>query len=498
MTTTDSAQTPERVEFRPGRRLSAKILLLTILFVMIAEVLIFVPSVANFRITWLAGKVNTAAAASVLIASDADLELPLKVQDDVLMATGAMAIALKLGERSRFIRLSDTMPDIHSEVNVAEFSAFSAIRDTFDTLLFGGDRYIRAYGPIGDSDNMIELILPDQPLRAAMLIYARNVAVLSLIISLITASLVFLAINRIAIRPIRRMTGAMLTFRMMPEDPDAVIVPSGRNDELGIAERELASMQGQLQETLKNRKRLADLGLAVSKINHDMRNILASAQLMSDRLSSVSDPAVQRFAPKLVRTLDRAVSYSENVLSYGRAGEAAPSRRRIKLAPIVGDVEELLGIDPASGIEFSVSIPEDFELDADSEQLFRVLMNLCRNSVEAMRADTDPATVKRLSVTAARMGTTALIGVEDTGPGLPAKAREHLFSAFRGSARAGGTGLGLAIAQELVRAHGGTLELREDRGIGAHFEIRLPDAPVSLEQERVRRSRDRNASGAPS
>ncbi len=138
----------------------------------------------------------------------------------------------------------------------------------------------------------------------------------------------------------------------------------------------------------------------------------------------------------------------------------------------------------------------DFELDADSEQLFRVMMNLCRNSVEAMRADTDPATVKRLSITAARMGTTALIGVEDTGPGLPAKARENLFSAFRGSARAGGTGLGLAIAQELVRAHGGTLELREDRGIGAHFEIRLPDAPVSLEQERVRRSRDRDASGA--
>lgn len=495
--TTDSPKSSERVEFRPGRRLSAKILLLTILFVMIAEVLIFVPSVANFRMTWLAGKVNTAAAASVLIASDADLELPLKAQDDVLMATGAKAIALRLGERSRFIRLTDTMPDIYSDVNVAGFSAVSAIRDTFDTLIFGGDRFIRAWGPIGDSDNTIELILPDAPLRDAMLIYARNVAALSLIISLITATLVFVAINRIAIGPIRRMTGSMLRFSMSPENPDAIITPSRRNDEIGIAERELASMQAQLQETLKNRKRLADLGLAVSKINHDMRNILASAQLMSDRLSSVSDPAVQRFAPKLMRTLGRAVSYSENVLSYGRAGEAAPTRRRVKLAPIVDDVEELLGIDPASGIEFSAGIPDGFELDADSEQLFRVLMNLCRNAVEAMRADSDPATVKRLSLTAARMGATALIGIEDTGPGLPAKARENLFSAFKGSARAGGTGLGLAIAHELVRAHGGTLELRDDRGIGAHFEIRLPDAPVSLEQERARRSHDRNASGTP-
>ncbi|MFZ2103591.1 MAG: HAMP domain-containing sensor histidine kinase [Oricola sp.] len=483
-------------QFRPRRRLSAKILLLTILFVMIAEVLIFVPSVANFRMNWLAGKVNTAAAASVLIASDSELELPLKTQDDVLMATGAMAIALRLGERSRFIRLSDTVPPIYAQVNVATFDAVSAIRDSFDTLLFGGDRYLRVYGPIGDSDNEIELILPDAPLRAALLTYARNVAILSLIISLITASLVFMAINRIAIRPIRRMTQSMLNFSNAPDNPDAIIDPSARDDELGIAERELASMQHQLQETLKNQKRLADLGLAVSKINHDMRNILASAQLMSDRLSATSDPAVQRFAPKLMRTLDRAISYSEDVLSYGRAGEAAPHRRRVKLAPIVADVEELLGIDPASGIEFSVHIPDGLELDADSEQLFRVLMNLCRNAVEAMRGETDPATVKRLSVSAARMGTTTLISVEDTGPGLPAKARENLFSAFKGSARAGGTGLGLAIAHELVRAHGGTLELRDDRDFGARFEIRLPDAPVSLEQERVRRNQARNLAGS--
>jgi signal transduction histidine kinase len=472
----------------PRRRLSSKILLLTILFVMIAEVLIFVPSVANFRMTWLHEKLNTAAAASVLISSDVNLELPLKLQDEVLMATGAKAIALRIGDRARFIRLSDEIPPIHSHVSVSDFSAFAAIMDAFDTLLFGGDRFIRVHGPIGESENHIEMILPDEPLRAAMLIYARNVAFLSLLISLITAGLVFMAINRIAIRPIRRMTDSMLQFSMRPDDPDAVILTSERDDELGIAERELASMQRQLQETLKSRKRLADLGLAVSKINHDMRNILAAAQLMSDRLSSVSDPSVQRFAPKLVRTLDRAVSYSENVLSYGRAGEAAPDRRRVRLAPIVSDVEDLLGIDPSSGIEFSSSVPEDFELDADSEQLFRVLMNLCRNSVQAMRADSDPATVKRLSITAARMGTTALISVEDTGPGLPEKAKENLFSPFKGAARAGGTGLGLAIAQELVRAHGGSLELRANRSVGTHFEIRIPDAPVSLEAERVRRA----------
>ncbi|WP_421854346.1 sensor histidine kinase [Oricola sp.] len=478
----------ETAVLAPQRRLSSKILLLTILFVMIAEVLIFVPSVANFRMTWLKEKLNTAAAASVLISSDVELELPLRVQDEVLMATGAKVIALRFGEKARFIRLSDEIPPIHSHVDVSDFSGATAIRDSFETLLFGGGRFLRVHGAIGETDNHIEMILPDGPLRDAMLIYARNVAVLSLLISLITASLVFLAINRIAIRPIRRMTGSMLQFSQHPDDPEAVIAASDRNDELGIAERELSAMQEQLQETLKSQKRLADLGLAVSKINHDMRNILASAQLMSDRLSSVSDPSVQRFAPKLVRTLDRAVSYSENVLSYGRAGEEPPNRRRIKLAPVISDVEDLLGIDPALGIEFSANVPDDFELDADSEQLFRVLMNLCRNAVQAMQGDKDPATVKRLSISAGRMGTTALISVEDTGPGLPEKARENLFSAFKGSARAGGTGLGLAIAQELVRAHGGSLELRDARSVGTQFEIRLPDAPVSLEAERERRA----------
>lgn len=481
----------------PRRRLSAKILLLTILFVMIAEVLIFVPSVANFRMSWLNEKLNTAAAASVLISSDADLEVPLKVQDDVLMATGAKAIAIRIGDRAKFIRLSDEIPLLYAHVRVTDFNALEAIRDAFDTLLFGGDRYIRIYGPIGESENHIEMILPDAPLRDAMLIYARNVAVLSLIISLITAGLVFMAINRIAIRPIRRMTRSMLQFSMTPEDPGAVIKTSNRNDELGIAEHELAAMQIQLQGTLKSQKRLANLGLAVSKINHDMRNVLAAAQLMSDRLSSVSDPAVQRFAPKLVRTLDRAVSYSENVLSYGRAGEAAPKRQRVRLASVIHDVEELLGIDPDSGIEFSASVPDDFEIDADPEQLFRILMNLCRNSVEAMRSDKEPATVKRLSISAARIGTTTLISVEDTGPGVPARARENLFSAFKGSVRAGGTGLGLAIAHELVGAHGGTLELRDDRGVGAHFEIRLPDAPVSLVEERARRNQTSGSSSSP-
>ncbi|MNL63269.1 Sensor histidine kinase TmoS [compost metagenome] len=84
------------------------------------------------------------------------------------------------------------------------------------------------------------------------------------------------------------------------------------------------------------------------------------------------------------------------------------------------------------------------------------------------------------------MGSVVMIAIDDTGPGMPRKARENLFAAFRGSARSGGTGLGLAIARELVLAHGGTIALVEKPGPGTLFRIEIPDRPVSLEDWRVR------------
>lgn len=476
------------ISLDPRRRLSSKLLILTILFVMLAEVLIFVPSVANFRLRWLEQRLDTAAVASILITDDEARQLTPPVRDDVLMATGAKAIAMRKDGVSRLLVVSEMPPGVDGRLDLTEVSPLEAIGGAFDTLAFGGGRTISVVGSIGDSADTIEMIIDETGLRTAMWIYARNVALISLVISLITALLVFVAINRMMIRPIRTLTRSMLDFAHQPESGSAVIRPSGRNDELGIAEEQLAQMQSELQSMLKGRKRLADLGLAVSKINHDMRNILASAQLMSDRLADVNEPAVQRFAPKLVRSIDRAVSYTSEVLSYGRASELAPTRRRVRLSTIVDDVEDLLGLEPGGDISFSTGIDPDLEIDADPEQLFRVLMNLCRNAVQAMRDDAAPATVKRLSISAARMGTMVLVSVEDTGPGLPARARENLFSPFKGSVRHGGTGLGLAIARELVEAHGGTLELRDDRQVGTGFEIRLPDAPVELDTVRAARS----------
>lgn len=476
-----------KLDVSPGRGLSAKLLLVTVAFVLLVEVLIFLPSMSNFRLRWLAERLQTAAGVSTLLIDIKPGTLTDSAQNDVLRSLGVKAIAMRDGEASRLLAVSKMPESVDEHINLETSDPLNSIGGAISTLFSDGHKVLRVYGPVGESQSGYEVLMTDKALRTAMLAYSRNVVVVSLLISLLTAALVYLLINRMMIRPIRGMTRSMLAFSEAPDDPARIIRPAPRDDEIGVAERELSDMQQRLQRVLGEQKHLADLGLAVSKINHDMRNILASAQLMSDRLRQVRDPGVQAFAPKLLRALDRAVAYSEGVLAYGRAQEAPPSRRRVRLHQLVDEVYELLGAPHGHDVELVNTVDQYFEIDADSEQLFRVLTNLCRNAVQAMVSDRESAVVRRLSVSAERIGSVSRVVVEDTGPGLPQKARENLFTAFRGSARSGGTGLGLAVAQELVRAHAGTLELVESVGGRTVFAVTIPDQPISLESARLRR-----------
>ena len=489
-TETDTSPGRAVPEPMPGlfRGLSGRLLWMTVVFVMLAEILIFAPSLAGMRMNWLRDRLDTAAAAGIVIDGLQPSELPRSVQDETLLATGAKVIALRKDGTSRLLAAEDIPPQVDDQYDLADVPLLISIRDAMDTLFFGGGRVMRVFGPIGESDMIIELVMTDDSLRKDMLRYSRIMFTLSLFISLITAVLIFLAINRMMIRPIRNLTRNMQLFSERPDDPERVFRGRDAGGELAVAGRHLAFMQVELQRTLKQQKNLVDLGRAVSKINHDMRNILSSAQLMSDRLVDVEDPMVRSFAPKLLRTIDRAVGYTNEVLSYGQATEAAPKRRQVRFVDLCQEVRDILAIDPDSGIEFVEQIAADLEVDADSEQLFRVIHNICRNAAQALAAfhPEDAATVRRITVTAQRLGSVVSITIDDTGPGMPRKARENLFAAFRGSARSGGTGLGLAIARELVLAHGGTIALVEKPGPGTQFRIEIPDRPVALEDYRVR------------
>jgi signal transduction histidine kinase len=118
-----------------------------------------------------------------------------------------------------------------------------------------------------------------------------------------------------------------------------------------------------------------------------------------------------------------------------------------------------------------IDVAAGLMIRGDAEQLYRVLSNLVRNARQAIEATGQPGTVE---IAGGEDDAGWWIRVGDTGPGLPPKAREHLFTAFQGGARKGGTGLGLAIAAELVRGHGGRLDLVKSGEGGTEFLISLP------------------------
>jgi signal transduction histidine kinase len=329
-----------------------------------------------------------------------------------------------------------------------------------------------------------------------MLDFSLNVLLLTLFISTGTAALVFLSLHYLFVRPMRHITAEVVAFRRDPENPQRILQPSGRRDEIGVAERELAAMQSDLASMLNQKSRLAALGLAVSKVSHDLRSLLASAQLASDVMTGSPDPTVQRFAPKLTRALERAIEFCQSTLAYGRAQEPAPDRRMIALEPLVDDVRETLGLNEDSPIRWITAIERGLRVDADPDQLFRIIMNLGRNAVQALeaRAPNDPMR-DQIRITGRREGSVAVIEIADTGTGVDAKARAHLFEAFQGSTTAGGTGLGLAIAAELAQAHAGEIHL-VDGTIGATFHIAIPDRAVELGARRsakAARARSRRA-----
>jgi signal transduction histidine kinase len=462
-------------DWRSGFGLSARLLALTIVFVMLAEVLIFVPSIANFRDNWLRDRLSSAGTAALVLQAAPDDALSEDLVKQLLDNVGAETIALRIRGTRRLLAIAEMPPPVARTFDLRSRSSVRSISESFGTLLLGGERSVRVIGNPPAGGDFVEIVIKEKPLRDAMWGFALNILVLSLFISGLTAALVYLTLRRLIVTPVERLTGSITRFAERPEDATRLLKPSGRTDEIGNAEAAVAGMQQQIAQQLKQKEHLAALGLAVSKINHDLRNMLASAQLISDRLGAVMDPTVQRFAPKLVQTLDRAIAFCQASLAYGKAEERAPDLKPIALRRAVEEAKELVLPTDDGPIRFDNAVPEALMVMADAEHLYRIVGNLFRNAVQVMETHPPGPGGHVLKVAAKASGDAVDLDIADTGPGVPPEVVKTLFAAFAGSRRPGGTGLGLAIASELARAQGGDIRLVEGPG-GARFRVRLARA----------------------
>jgi signal transduction histidine kinase len=453
-----------------GRGLSARLLVLTICFVMVSEILIYAPSIARFRNDWLAERLASAYLAILALEATPGYMIDPELELRLLENAGARVIALRTRDGKNLIMRGSTPANIiiNRRVDLSDQLPTTLIRDAFETLWSGGNRLLQVRGQTPRAgDAWIDVVLDDTPLRRDMIAYSWRILGLSIVISLVSAALIFTALQWLLIRPMRNLTQRMMDFRANPEDMSRDDAAARRRDEIGVAEREFLQLQKQIRKALKQRERLAALGTAVSKINHDLRGVLTTAQLVADRLAHSDNPEVRKMAPALVRSLDRAIALCSDTLNFTREGPVKPEYSRFPLAELHGEVGESLGKYLNGAVVLTADFAQDFALTADRGQLYRVIHNLAENALQ-MGAH-------NVAVRARRADGKVEIEVADDGPGLPPKAMQNLFVPFKGSTRSGGTGLGLAIARELMRVQGGDLKLAANDATGATFVLELPD-----------------------
>jgi signal transduction histidine kinase len=460
-----------------GNSLSGRFLWLAVIFVMLAEVLIFAPSVARFREEYLLARLERAQIASLaLLASDGSIAGELA--GELLENAGVFNVALRRDEVRELVLSSPVPGQISATFDMRDASSLGLIRDAFQEMSLRAPRIIRVIGnPVQDGGLLIEITLDTGTLQRQIWDYGKRILLISLIISASTALLLFLSVRFFVVTPMRRVIQSMAAYAEAPQDANRIITPKSSIHELREAEEALNKMQTELTGLLRQKERLAQLGGSVARISHDLRNMLSTASMLADRMEQSDDPGVKRAAPKLVGSLSRAINLCESTLAFGKAEEPPPRLAQVLLAPLVEDVldSERLALREGAQITLLSDIPATLRLRADGEQLFRVLHNLVRNARQALEATAQPGEIE---VTATEKRLDGVFGVSirvgDTGPGLPARAREHLFEAFQGGVRKGGAGLGLAISAELVRGHGGRLDLTRSDSDGTEFRIFLP------------------------
>jgi signal transduction histidine kinase len=450
------------------RSLSARLLVLTVFFVMVTELAVFAPSIGRYRLTYLQERLASGHLAILAVQMTPTLEKN-EMTRELLHFAGAYSIGLRRPDGVKLLLEDPAAPPPPADLDVSLHSPqfFGAIGEAFDTLTRNGKRVLHIYGPSPKHPQaIVNMVIDESELREYMVAYSYRILGLSILISMVTAAMVYFSLQWLIVRPLRRVSVAVTAFRDDPEDLSRALPATGRSDEIGMVQRALSEMQRGLRAALQQKTRLAALGIAVTKISHDLRSILATVRLLSDRLVDSDDPEVRRITPKVLAAVDRAVDLTTNTLRFTTEGPIDLHPTTFKLHDLA---EEAGGVMPAAVEQKAVwnNLVEDgLEVVADRDQMFRILVNLGQNAVQSGAT--------RVDISAHRANGLLTIEVKDNGPGLPPRARENLFQPFAASARPGGSGLGLAISRELMRAHGGEIALESSTGEGTVFRLDLP------------------------
>ena len=473
--------------FWPGG-LSARLLILTILFVSAAGGTILPPALAAFEEQWLLDRVRAAELATIApdVAPDRVVSEALAAQ--LLEGAGVQRVAIQTEGMRRLVLQGPKLARAPYLVDLRDQAPISWLAAPFQTLMGGGEgRMVRVIAePRIRKADFIEIVAPDAALKRELTRYLWQLLLVMAFVATMAGILVYLSLAFFLVRPMQRITHAMERFRADPDDPASHLEPSGRRDEIGRAEVELDLMQADLRVALNSRARLAQLGEAVAKINHDLRNMLTSAQIASERLAASRDPKVAQALPRLERALDRAVKLATDVLVYGKTQEAAPDARPMPLAAALEMAAEEARLSPET-VRLEMEVDPADQVVADPDQLHRIVVNLLRNAREAVEQQEGREAPGLVTVAIAQAEGATLIRFTDNGPGVSARARERIFQPFAGSSRPGGAGLGLAIARELAQGHGGDLTLAETSEAGSVFELRLPGTPPRVKPKRTRK-----------
>jgi signal transduction histidine kinase len=460
---------------RLANSLAGRLLGLTVLVVLLAEILVFAPSLARFHADWLRERANLSYV-SALATRDSGAGPALERR--LLAAAQAQRITLMSADGETLTLGAATVPEERRRLDFTSITGFGSWLWAMDTLWAPAGRTLEVtVRPRRASGDEVVMVLQEGPLQRATQAYALELAGVSTLVSFVAGALVYGVLIFAFVRPMRRLTRNVERFRRRPADATRVMPISRRRDEIGRAERTIRAMQADIQASLRQRERLAEMGGAMARVAHDLRNMLATAQLVTQRIASSSDPEVRAAAPRLERSIGRAAGLAASALRYGKAEETPQVFRAVSLETAAQEAfaEALAGFAEVKG---QLGPGAHAQVIADPDHLHRLLVNLIRNAAQAVRTASahDPDHPRRVTITAQPSGAKVAITVTDTGCGIPAKAQERLFEPFASGRSGEGSGLGLAIARELARAQGGDLALISTGPEGTQFQLILPAA----------------------